>query len=89
MLRWRRLHEFATPAADLIDGRLEVRYEPKVGVQEELADLVRAESTCCAFVAWEVSSVDGQPLLRVTAPAENPHAIEPIAALFGMPSQDQ
>jgi hypothetical protein len=84
MLRWRRLHELAAPVASLAGHRLEVRYQPGAGVEQELAELAAAESTCCAFVTWNVTSIDGQPTLRVTTTPEAPDALEPIAALFGV-----
>ncbi|SNS95256.1 hypothetical protein SAMN06893096_11184 [Geodermatophilus pulveris] len=52
-------------------------------MQEELADLAAAEQTCCSFVAWSVTEVQGHPILRVTAPAGATEAVTPIAALFG------
>ena len=83
LLRWQRLHDTAAPVARLRDGRLEVRYQPGQGVREELADLAAAEQTCCAFVTWSVTEVQGHPTLRVTAPADAPEAVAPIAAAFG------
>lgn len=84
MLRWQRLHDRAAPDARLGGRRLEVRYQPDAGVEQELAVLAAAESTCCAFVTWSVTSTDGLPTLRVTAPAGAPDALTPIAALFGV-----
>lgn len=86
LLRWQRLHEVAAPVAHLDGGQLEVLYEPAPGVQEELAELAAAEQTCCAFVVWRVSAVEGHPVLHVTAPKEAPAAVTPIAALFGATS---
>lgn len=83
-MRWQRLHEVAAPVPHLDGGRLEVRYQPSQGVREELAALAEAEQTCCSFVTWTVSMVDGCPVLHVTAPSETPHAIAPIATLFGV-----
>jgi hypothetical protein len=83
MLRWQRLDQRAAPVARLVDGQLEVRYRPGEGIQEELAELAAAEQICCSFATWEVSSVKGQPVLRVTASAEDPDAVGAIAALFG------
>lgn len=80
MLRWQRLHDRAAPDA----RRLEVRYQPDAGVEQELAELAAVESTCCAFVTWSVTSTDGLPTVRVTAPAGAPDALTPIAALFGV-----
>jgi MerR family copper efflux transcriptional regulator len=80
--RWRRLHERAAAGVRLRGGLLEVRYRPGPGVQGELADLAAAERECCPFVGWQVTVVDGRPVLRVTAPPGEPGAVAPIAALF-------
>jgi len=84
LVRWRALHESAAPATRLLDGQLEVRYRSAPGVQEELQDLAAAEQVCYSFVAWVVSSDHGQPVLRVISPADSPHALGPIAAMFGI-----
>ncbi len=82
--RWQRLEEMAAPVASLQAGRLSVRYQPLAGVAEELAELAAAEQICCPFVSWEVTVTEGQLMLRVTAPADTPEAVAPIAALFGV-----
>ncbi len=81
--RWQRLNESATPSARVVAGTLQVRYQPGPGVQEELTDLAAAEQTCCSFISWSVISSDGQPVLLVSAPANAPDAVAPIAAMFG------
>ncbi len=81
--RWQRLNESSTPSARIVAGTLQVRYQPGPGVLEELTDLAAAEQTCCSFVSWSVISSDGQPVLQVSAPAEAPDAVAPIAAMFG------
>jgi hypothetical protein len=50
---------------------------------EELASLAAAEQSCCSFVTWSVTSIEGRPILYVTAPPETPDAVAPIAAMFG------
>jgi hypothetical protein len=86
MQRWQRLHEDAGRVVRLDAGRLEVRYRSVPGVRAELSDLAAAEQTCCSFVTWSVSEVDGQPVLHVLAPADRPEAVEPIAAMFSATS---
>ena len=82
--RWQRLHDIAAPVADLSAGQLEVRYQPVEGVGEELAALAAAERECCSFADWHVTTVEGHPVLRVTAiPGAPDDAVEPIAAMFG------
>ena len=83
MVRWQRLHDQAKPVAHLCHGRLEVIYQAGLGIQDELVALAQAESDCCSFVAWSVTSRDGRPVLQVIAPAETPDAVMPIATLFG------
>lgn len=72
------VHKTTAAAPDLL-----VRYQPGPGVHEELADLAAAEQTCCSFLSWSVTNNEGQLVLRVSAPAEAPDAVAPIAAMFG------
>jgi hypothetical protein len=81
--RWRQLAADASPVARRIEGRLEVRYQPGPGVLDELRALATAEAECCSFVAWTVTERAGDPTLVVSAPADKPENVEPIAALFG------
>lgn len=80
--RWQHLHQEAAPTIQLAYGGLEVRYQPGSGVMDQLQALVADERECCAFVSWAVTEEGGKPVLRVTAPAESPQDIEPIAALL-------
>jgi hypothetical protein len=82
--RWQLLHERAAPLADLRPGRLEIRYPPADGVLAELHDLVDAERACCSFVTWDVTTVEGRPTVRVTAPADRPESVVAVAAMFGV-----
>lgn len=86
LLRWQRLHESADPVAHLDGGQLEVRYEPGPGIEAELAELAAAEQACCSFATWNVSEVEGHPVLRVVPPTDAPDAVAPVAALFGVSS---
>ena len=81
--RWEALSEKGHPEAHRRRHLLEVRYEPKLGVQEELDALVAAEQQCCPFVAWEVSQDEDHVVLRVAADPGAPDDVAPIAALFG------
>jgi len=80
--RWRQLAAEAAPVARRTEGRLEVRYQPGPGVLDELAALAAAEAECCSFVDWAVTEQAGDPTLVVSAPADQPGNIEPIAAMF-------
>lgn len=83
MRRWQELADANNPIASRDRGTLEVRFEPGVGVLDELASLAAAEQQCCSFVTWAVTEDNGRPLLRVLAKPESPDDIAPIAALFG------
>jgi hypothetical protein len=80
--RWRQLAAETAPAARRTEGRLEIRYQPGPGVLDELRALVAAEAECCSFVDWAVTEQAGYPTLIVSAPADAPDKIEPIAAMF-------
>ena len=80
--RWRQLAAEAAPVARRTEGRLEIRYQPGPGVLDELSALAAAEAECCAFVDWAVTEQAGEPTLVVSAPADAPGNIEPIAAMF-------
>jgi hypothetical protein len=86
LLRWKRLRAAAAPVAHFDGRRLEVRYQPGVGVDAELAELAAAEQSCCSFATWKVSEVEGHPVLQVVSPEDAPNAVAPIAALFGVSS---
>ncbi len=83
MLRWRELADRATPTARRTGRALEVRFQTGPGVRTELEALAAAEQRCCSFVAWTVTIEADQPVLHVTAPADRPADIEPIAIAFG------
>ncbi len=82
--RWRQLAAEALPVVRRTAGRLEVRYQPGAGVLDELRTLAAAEAECCSFVAWAVTEEAGDPTLLVSAPADAPGNVEPIAAMFGV-----
>jgi hypothetical protein len=62
---------------------LEVRYQPKLGIREELEALAAAERECCSFVSWAVSQDQDHVVLHVTADPSAPDDVAPIAMLFG------
>lgn len=82
MRRWQQLVERASPAARRTGHQLDVGFQSGPGVREELEALAAAEQQCCAFVTLTVTTNSGQPVLRVTAPPNQPDNIEPIANLF-------
>ena len=80
---WDRIKACATSRRlRLPSGGVRLEFEPGVDIGE-LAALVVAEQTCCAFFQFAVT-VDGRGVgLEVDAPAE---AMDLVAGLFGMPS---
>ena len=89
MRRWQLLHERAEPSVEVRPGRLEIRYVAAPDVLDELVELAAAERTCCGFVSWGVTEVDGRPTLQVTAPPDRPEAVLPVAAMFGVEQTPQ
>lgn len=84
MRRRKQLGERATPTARRSGRELEVRFQPRPGVQEELEAFAAAEAQCCAFMAWTVLLDGGQPVLRVTPPKDRPDDIGSIASAFAV-----
>jgi hypothetical protein len=82
--RWRQLAADAAPVARRTEGRLEIWYQPGPGVLDELSALAAAEAECCSFVNWGVTEQAGTPTLIVSAPADAPGNIDPIATMFGV-----
>jgi hypothetical protein len=82
MRRWEALSEKGHPSARRRGHRLEVRYQPKLGLREELEALAAAERQCCSFVAWSVSQDQDYVVLSVAADPSAPDDVAPIAALF-------
>jgi hypothetical protein len=83
MRRWQSLAELAQTVAIRTGGVLKVNYHPGPGVVEELTALAAAEQECCSFVTWTVTYEADSPVLCVTAKADRPDDVTPIAALFG------
>lgn len=81
-MRWRALHEQASPVVSREALYLEVRYAATPGGYAELVALAAAEQECCGFVTWSVSLDADIPVLTVTAPEDDPAALDAIAALF-------
>jgi hypothetical protein len=82
MRRWEALSAAGHPRARRSGHLLEVRYEPALGVREELEALAAAERQCCSFLAWEVRQDEDQIFLCVKADASRPDDVAAIAALF-------
>lgn len=80
--RWHALHELAAPAVTRDAHRLELRCAAAPGVYEELVALAAAEQDCCGFLSWAASLDGATPVLAVTAPDDDPAALDAIAALL-------
>ncbi len=83
MRRWEALSEKGRPNARRRGHMLQVRYQPDLGIREELEALAAAERQCCSFVSWTVSQDQDHVVLHVTADLGAPDDVPPIAALFG------
>jgi hypothetical protein len=81
--RWQLLAEKSPPRAQRSGNTLEVRWQLKAGVKDELEALAAAERQCCSFVSWRVSSDGADMVLYVTADESRPGDVAPIASLFG------
>lgn len=78
--RWRRLgREAGLGRAETTDG-LEIRFRDEPAAERELRDLVRVESTCCAWARWEIRRAGGELVLRVSSSPEGAAALH---AMFG------
>ena len=82
MRRWQRLADLAQTGASRTGGILKVNYRLGQRVKEELTALAAAEQECCSFVTWTVMQEGDSLVLRVTAKADSPDDVAPIAALF-------
>ena len=71
------------PSARRSGHLLDVRYQPELGVREELEALAAAERQCCSFATWEVHQGGDHIVLRVSADAARPDDLAAIATLFG------
>jgi hypothetical protein len=47
------------------------------------SEVSTAEQSCCSFVTWNVTAIEGRQVLYVTAPSETPEAVVPTGAMFG------
>ena len=83
MRRWKALSEESHPTVRRQRHLLEVRYEAKFGLRQELEALADEERLCCSFMTWTVGQ-DGDPH-RPTRPSRpgRSRRRRPIATLFG------
>jgi hypothetical protein len=82
--RWQLLAEKSPPRAQRRGHRLEVRWQLRAGVKDELEALAAAERQCCSFASWFVSSDGADVVLYITGDENRPDDVAPIAGLFGV-----
>lgn len=56
------------------DG-VRLTFDRKEGLDDDLRELVRRESECCAFFSFDVDVTEGVIVLEVTAPTEKDEAL--------------
>jgi hypothetical protein len=59
-----------------------LRFRPDPVLRARVEDIAAAESTCCAFLVFEVLDEDGRIALRVTAPEGGEQAMHDLASLI-------
>ena len=79
--RWRSVGERAQLGAELQALTLTVTY--RAAAQDELAALVRAERSCCAFLDWSLEQSNGHAVLKVEADEAGEPELVRLAGLFG------
>ena len=68
------------------DRRAVLRFAAGPGVHERVADIVAAESKCCAFLTMQVSTTPDEVELSITAPeGAEPVLDELVSAFRGQP----
>ena len=72
----------ALVAREVTPDGLRVRLRDEPGVEERLRELIAAESSCCAFLSFDLRRVDGELNLDVTGPAD----ARPIIDRFFVPA---
>ena len=61
---------------------LRVRLRDTPEIEQRVRELIAAESSCCAFLAFELKHAEGELLLEVTGPAD----ARPVIDLFFAPT---
>jgi len=63
---WRKVGQYIT-ASGPIAGGLRFVFAPTIGVQDSLAELVRLEAECCAWMAFAITDSSDGIRLSITA----------------------
>ncbi|MDP9021540.1 MAG: hypothetical protein M3N57_02350 [Actinomycetota bacterium] len=59
-------------------GGVRLTFDRKEGLEEDLRELVRRESGCCAFFSFDVDVTEGVIVVEVAAPAEKDAYLEAL-----------
>lgn len=62
--------EYGLRARQRIAGRVRLIFQRKNGLEEDIRELVRRESQCCGFFAFDVTVGEDDILVEVTAPPD-------------------
>lgn len=68
--------------AQIVDGHAFLRFTTTAGLRERLEAIVAAESSCCAFMTFELSDDGEHHVLRVDAPDDARPVLEQFVAFF-------
>lgn len=79
---WEQLSSRALRERRLIAGGMQLVFDAREGVEDELRELARLEARCCSFADWTVRRRDEVVVLDVTAPTES---VAAVRALFDDP----
>lgn len=80
LLEWVDLQHRCSEVVAIESG---VRMTLPESLTDDIADLVRREAACCAFLTIETSVIGGVLTLDISSP--NPDALPVISALAGIP----
>ncbi len=67
---WLKLRKYVTSSA-AIPGGLTFTFTPALGLQESLAELVRLEAECCAWMAFAMAESPEAIRLSITAKSDD------------------
>lgn len=68
-------------ARETTERGLRVRLRDTADVEQRVRELIAAESSCCAFLAFELTRAGGDLVLEITGPAD----ARPVIDLFFAP----
>ena len=81
---WKQLCTRALRERRVIPDGVQLVFDAREGVEDQLHELTRLEAQCCSFADWRVRRGSEVVVLDVTAPAE---AVAAVRALLDGPEQ--